>query len=277
MISYMVNKQCRLLQQIYCRWRHLLDQLSSNSSLHAEEQPRKTKSKTMYRVGLADLPPELLLEVISYLPASSLISFKLSSKQVYLSTPDPPANWLKTATDCQRIAAYRATRERKEFLGGRRRCVHCGIVAPVRRFIGDAPLCKWHQARFMSSSIPQHMESSLKIRLLLLTREKEEAVWIPIRRIYCAHERETIGWHMSKCSCNCDSCGHFEVECLVRLSPSMDTPQVSEPTTDGKSVSEEHWHAARSGWAARIYPREILGEPLAAYKKLVPIMHLESH
>jgi len=151
------------------------------------------QDETMSKYSLTDLPPELVLEVISYLSnsPSSLISLKLASKQLWFTAPEPPTNWLKTATDCQRTAAYRATRERKELLGGRRRCVHCGILAPTHRFPGTAPLCKWHQARFRSNSIPKHMESSLKIRLLLLTREKEEAVWIPITRMYCAHERET--------------------------------------------------------------------------------------
>lgn len=225
---------------------------------------------------LTDLPPELLLEVISHLPISSLISFKLACKQAWFTAPTPPPNWLKTATDCQRIATYRATRERKELLGGRRRCVHCGILAPSRRFPGAAPLCKWHQARFMSSCIPEHMESSLKIRLLLLTREKDEAAWIAVKRMYCAHERETIGWHVTECSCNCDSCGHFEVECLVRISPRMDTPQVAEPTAEGTHVTEEHWYPARSAWSAMIYPREILGEPLVANKRLVPIINLDN-
>lgn len=236
------------------------------------------QDETMSKYSLTDLPPELVLEVISHLSnsPSSLISLKLASKQLWFTAPQPPTDWLKTATDCQRTAAYRATRERKELLGGRRRCVHCGILAPTHRFQGTAPLCKWHQARFRSNSIPKHMESSLKIRLLLLTREKEEAVWIPITRMYCAHERETVGWSIFKCTCTCDSCGHFEVQCLLRISPMLDTPQISEPTEDGTHVTEEHWQPARTRWPSTIYPREVLGEPLLSYRKLVPIINLES-
>ena len=66
------------------------------------------------------------------------------------------------------------------------------------------------------------------------------------------------------------------MECLVRISPKLDTPQISEPTADGQHVSEEHWQPARSTWPSRIYPREVLGEPLISYRTLVPIMNLES-
>lgn len=221
----LLTQRHHLLRQLLCCWRHLLDSaVTVNPTPKVHARPHSAIAKRMSGPGLTDLPPELLLEIVSYLPASALISLKISSKQLWFTAPSPPTDWLKTATDCQRTAAYRATRERKELLGGRRRCVHCGIVAPTRRFHGAAPLCKWHQARFMSNSIPEHVESSLKIRLLLMTREREDAVWISIRRTYCAHARETLGWHIgSKCDCHCDSCKYSKVggilfaRCLIEL------------------------------------------------------------
>lgn len=250
----------------------------------------------MDKPGITDLPPELLLEIVSYLSSSSLISLKLVNRHLFSTTPSPPREWFKVATDCQRTAWQRAVSERIERKGGRRKCIHCGILAQLRRFPGDAPLCKcskgrpgefekhadgdssghWHQARFMSSTIPQHLESSLRIRLLVLRREKEQPVWVRIRRTYCAHEREVVGWHIGRCGCKCDSCGHFEVECLVRIWSHLDAPNISELTRDDH-VSEEHWVPRRADWVRRIYAREVLGnqESLIAYRKLVPIINCE--
>lgn len=227
--------------------------------------------------NLASLPPELLLEVVSYLPISSLIALKLVNKHLLLTTPTPPQNWNEIASDCEKTAAYRALTERKELDGGRRKCVHCGILAPLRRFSGNAPLCHWHQARFMSTSVPSHLESSLKIRLLVLARQLQEPVWVRVARTYCVHEREIVKWHVGKCGCGCNSCGHFPVPCLVRLWNHLDAPQLSELTRDGQNINEEHWVPSRTAWVSRIYARDVLGkaESLVAYRKVVPIIDLQ--
>lgn len=224
--------------------------------------------------GISDLPLELLLEISSYLTPSSLIALKLASKQFYATTPAPLGAWYKIATDCEKAATHRTIQERTELIGGRRKCIMCGILAPVRRFSGDAPICKWHQARFMSSSMPEYLENPIKIQLLLMTRQAEDAVWIPVTRYYCAHEREVIGWHISTCTCACNSCGLHKVTCLVRVSPKMDTPQMSTPTDDGQFVSEEHWMPQSSSWPVFVRPRDVLGEPLVAYRTLKPVIHL---
>ncbi|KXT17493.1 hypothetical protein AC579_3211 [Pseudocercospora musae] len=131
---------------------------------------------TMDKPGLTDLPPELLLEIVAYLSTSSLISLKLANRHLFSTTPSPSQDWFKAASDCEKTAWERAVNERKERTGGRRKCVHCGILAQLPRFPSTAPLCHWHQARFMSSTIPKFVESSLKIRLLVLAREKQEPV-----------------------------------------------------------------------------------------------------
>lgn len=224
------------------------------------------------------LPPELLLHIISFLPYSSLVSLKLSSKRLFQWTPDPIAERPNTITDCEKTALQRYTSERKEEAGGRRKCIHCGILAPIRRFSGIAPLCHWHEARFMSTSIPKHLESSTSTQLLLQTRERDEAAWFAVETImYCAHMRTAIGWHVRDCKCKCESCGHHPIRCLVRVSPTTDIPQLMEPTRDGQFVSEEHWVLPSvSDQISTIFAREILGQTLGAYKKLVPIISLQT-
>ncbi|KXS98843.1 hypothetical protein AC578_10846 [Pseudocercospora eumusae] len=231
---------------------------------------------TMDKPGLTDLPPELLLEIVTYLSTSSLISLKLASRHLFSTTPSPSQDWFKAASDCEKTAWERAVNERKERAGGRRKCVHCGILAQLRRFPSNAPLCHWHQARFMSSTVPKFVDSSLKIRLLVLAREKQEPVWVRIRRTYCVHARAIVGWHIGSCGCGCNSCGHFEVACLIRIWSHLDAPNISELTRDGWYVSEEHWIPNKANWRGRIFPREVRGnqESLVAYRKLVPIIEL---
>jgi hypothetical protein len=145
----------------------------------------------------------------------------------------------------------------------------------------------------MRSAVPEFLETALKRRLGRLVGREMRALWVEVPRIYCAHEREVVAWDVPTCewsgvavewhadalasagTCACDSCGHFAVPCLIRLSPIMDTPQLSTPTADGKYVSEEHWMPARSTWPAAMCPRDFLGEALIAYRKIVAVQRLE--
>jgi len=197
-------------------------------------------------ITLLMLPPEILHMIVSYLPTSSLIAVKLTSKRLYLDTVSPPVGWLKTASICERKAARRYIHERRDGLEGRRQCTTCNLVTSKDRFPIDPPICKWHEQWFLSTTIPTFLEPGLKARLVRLARRTKSSEWIAIDRTYCAHSRDIIGWHVSDCECNCTSCGHFPVKCYVRITGKLGSPRYAELSEDRFSVSEERWFYGQS-------------------------------
>lgn len=193
--------------------------------------------------NITTLPLELLWEVASYLPVSSHIALKLCNRGLFLNIPTPSRDWHKTATRCERKAHRRTVKEREDTGAGRRRCVNCDIVTYAGRFSSSAPLCKWHEPRFMSNSVPGKLDPGTKAILLKVSRESKSPAWIAFERMYCVHNREVLAWHEWDCNCDCDSCGHFLVPCFVRIPSKRDTRQwrSSKLTEDGLSVNEEHW------------------------------------
>ena len=65
--------------------------------------------------------------------------------------------------------------------------------------------------------------------------------WVAIDRVYCAHTRDIVGWHVADCECTCESCGHFPVKCYVRVSGKLGNPKYAELAEDKRTVSEERW------------------------------------
>jgi hypothetical protein len=121
--------------------------------------------------------------------------------------------------------------------------VNCDLVTYACRFPSSAPLCKWHEPRFMSNSIPGNLDSETKVTLQENSRQRKDPSWVAFERMYCAHNREVVGWHEGACNCECDSCGHFLVPCFVRIPSKRDTRQwrSSKLSEDGLTVNEEHW------------------------------------
>ena len=191
-------------------------------------------------INLDNLPLELILEILAYLPTSSLIALKLVNRRLFCNTISPPQGWIKQASSCEKTAVRRYLNERKDLITGRRKCVVCNIVAPLSRFSGDSPICRWHDAWFRSALPPMYLDSSLKEGLHYLAASITNPVWITVPRMYCAHTRDIIGWHVMECKCDCKSCGCFPVQCFVRVSPRLDGPGHCESTKDGHFMSEEH-------------------------------------
>lgn len=189
------------------------------------------------------LPPELLWEIASYLPVSGNIALKLSCKTLFMSMPSVPRDWNESASRCERRANRRNVLERKNLADGKRRCVNCDLVTYAGRFPTSAPLCKWHEPRFMSNSIPRNLDVETKAILERIARGSTSSSWIAFERTYCSHNREIIGWHEAECNCNCNSCGHFSIPCFVRMPAKRDTRnwRSSKLAEDRLSVHEEHW------------------------------------
>lgn len=192
---------------------------------------------------ITSLPLELLWEVASYLPVSGHIALKLSCRSLLLSIPEPPRDWNKNASRCERKAHRRHINEARDLADGKRRCVNCDLVTYSGRFPTSAPLCKWHEPRFMSNSIPGNLDTGIRANLKDVARASTGPSWVALERLYCAHSREIIGWHEADCNCDCDSCGHFPVPCFVRIPSKRDTRywRSSKLSEDGLSVHEEHW------------------------------------
>lgn len=231
--------------------------------------------------NITSLPLELLWEITSYLPVSGQIALKLSNKTLLLTVPTPPPDWDQDASRCEKKAHRRYVNEGRETAAGRRRCINCDLVTYAGRFPTSAPLCKWHEPRFMSNSVPGNLDPEIKASLDKFAGENKSPSWIAFERMYCIHNREVIGWHEADCKCNCDSCGHFPVPCFVRLPSKRDTRhwRSSKLTEDGLAVDEEHWVDSRfdSGkrLAAIANDNTGPGKSLGAYQQTVPIIQLD--
>lgn len=152
---------------------------------------QQTRGRTaMFDASLVHLPLELLFEIASYLPASSLASLKLSSRGLFCCLKEPPSDWLDNARDCDFRAGHRFLHERKDLEQGQRWCLLCRVYQKSYRFRGDPPICSHHQARFLSSEIPPFLEEPLKRRLESLKKAAAHAYWIGFKRTFCAHKRE---------------------------------------------------------------------------------------
>lgn len=233
--------------------------------------------------NITTLPLELLWEIASYLPVSSHIALKLTNRALLLNIPAPPEDWHKATSRCERKAHRRYVNERQDLGANRRRCVNCDLVTYASRFPSSAPLCKWHEPRFMSNSIPDHLDAETKSSLKEISNLSNGPSWFAFARTYCAHNREVVGWHEADCNCECDSCGHFPVPCFVRVPSKRDTRQwrSSKLTEDGLAVNEEHWIDSRSDQLQRLLlsandNQSGPGKSLKAYQQVVPIIQLRS-
>ena len=194
----------------------------------------------LFYTNLNTLPIDLILEILSYLPTSSLIALKLVDRRLFLNTPLPLRGWIKRASACEKAAVRRYLHERQDLITGRRKCIVCNIVAPLHRFSSDVPICRWHDSWFRSGLTPLCLEPSLRKILQSLSESTSHPFWITIPRAYCAHTRDILGWHVAELKCVCTSCGVFPVQCFVRVSPRREGPLVCDLTKDGHFMSEEH-------------------------------------
>lgn len=194
------------------------------------------------------LPVELLHAISHYLPDSSLIALKLSSKQLMSMVVSPRPDWRRSANYCEKRAACRYLSEAQDAGCDKRTCVLCGTYAYEDGLIDGKPICKAHEGRFMALTTPSCLEPGLKTRLRNLAKELSSAVWISFERTLCVHQKLVMNWDDGprSCGCDCESCGHWTIRCYVRVaSPSSDpghdtTLTYFKLSEDGKHVIEEH-------------------------------------
>ena len=177
------------------------------------------------------LPPELLLEMAQHISPSTRESLRLASEHLQNRLPGVPRSYFKTAPRCEQIAWSRFLNEGGSTGLGKRQCILCHAVLSRDFFRGDVSICKWHDGWFMSTSLPSFLDEATKKRLLEV-QSRHPVKWIAFERQYCAHQKQIIGWHINKCCCNCNSCGHFEVICYVRVSGENDPPKSWELAQD---------------------------------------------
>ena len=97
----------------------------------------------------------------------------------------------------------------------------------------------------MKTSLSPYLEQPLRDKLEKTSPTK--TLWVALKRTYCAHDNDVVRWHVPECKCECDSCGHFEVNCYVRIASGPDYPsdrQLSEDNDGNLNVIEESWVSA---------------------------------
>jgi len=198
---------------------------------------------------LTTLPTELLLEIAVYLPTSASVSLKLVNKQLYHTVPIPLNYDLYKLPQCEKTAVRRAINEHKHLDCGRRWCLVCMTLQPLRNFRNDTAVCSWHDARFTRVGMPRSLDIDTRKRLLELSRHMRNAYWVVIPRVLCLHCHTIQNWDARKCRCDCSSCAQVAVDCLVRITNKVDEPRTWEllrPETDEQYISEEHQLSCQS-------------------------------
>lgn len=189
---------------------------------------------------LKTLPHELFLDILDYLPASAHISLKLVNKRFNSLIPKATSRHWKAISRCERYAICRFLNEPRFRRDGVRQCVICcGIYPNNDAYLrGFAPICTWHTGMFESLSKPKYLEPPIKRRLK--SAKRLDHFWVVLKRDFCIHNRAIQNWkepaHSRKCSC--DHCGHFAVDCLIRVSTSKDEPNSWEISKDERWVIE---------------------------------------
>jgi hypothetical protein len=213
--------------------------------LHITHKRRPSTIPIMSSSNLEKLPLELLYEILKHLQPSSHVALHLCSRTLQRAVPTPRPSLLN-ASHCEREALKRYLYESETLRHGKRRCILCRTICSIGFFKSASPICQWHEGWFMAlTSDRLCLEQSVRDKLERI-RSMNHRCWIAMRREYCAHSREVIGWSASNCRENCNSCGHFEVTCYIRISPLDSIPrswQLVHSTGPEATVVEAHLSA----------------------------------
>lgn len=173
---------------------------------------------------LLQLPLDILaLHLPAHLPYDSLVSLRLSSRDLFTAIPTPKKKTQSDLTSCERQAILTAMEESKEETT-RRCCVICRSWYPIALFtwvpgkcsaqgnciqaeagIMENRVCRWHRGRFERtvqrrvSGKSQTMEHSWTL---------EEA---------CMHCGGVLAWDRCDCETPCQTCWKRDVWCYTRI------------------------------------------------------------
>jgi hypothetical protein len=172
---------------------------------------------------LLQLPLDILaLHLPAHLPYDSLISLRLSSRDLFTAIPIPQRRKSKELTTCEREAILTTMEEGKE-QSTRRCCVICRSWYPVALFtwvpdqlvaqgndtriegnMMENRVCRWHRGRFgRSVQRPVSKEDQTTQQGWTL----EEA---------CMHCGGVLAWGRCDCETSCQTCWKREVWCHTR-------------------------------------------------------------
>lgn len=197
---------------------------------------------------LDTLPPELFLDILDYLAPSAHISLSHVDKRFKFLVPKRYLRRRGTP-GCERTAIDRFRQElilRKE---GKRLCLLCNGIFDNTWFRGLVPICRWHNAQFEEPGIPRYVENAVRDRLL--ARGRLGVCWVALKRDVCLHRFTIRKWDRPNPDCcgRCMDCGHFEVECRVRVAPAGDVMKSWENSKDGRFMLESDKPASKSSGA----------------------------
>lgn len=199
-----------------------------------EESRNQSAQHTTFPI--LQLPMDILaIHLPLHLPYDSLVSLRLSNRNLYTAIPAAKRQRLKKLSECERKAVLTAVEEREEH-ATRRCCVICRSWYPIALFSwvpdqgtrqgdhrgneGDMSgqghvtvdgrveaenrVCRWHRARF-----------ERRISRLASGRNQLQEGWTVENA--CMHCGGVLTWGRCGCKASCPSCWKREVWCYTRI------------------------------------------------------------
>lgn len=179
---------------------------------------------------LLQLPLDILaLHLPAHLPYDSIISLRLSSRDLFTAIPTPKKKALSDVTSCERQAILTAVEEGKE-QSARRCCMICrswyptalftwipdqyaarGVRIRVEAAMMENRVCRWHQGRF---------ERTIS-RLTSANGQATEHGWTLEEA--CMHCGGVLAWNRCDCETPCQTCWKRDVWCHTRIKAGVNT------------------------------------------------------
>ena len=173
---------------------------------------------------LLQLPLDILaLHLPTHLSYDSLVSLRLSSRDLFTAIPTPEKKLLSDLTSCERQAILTAMEEGKE-QSARKCCVLCGSWYPIALFtwvpdqrtaqgncvqaevaVMENRVCRWHQGRF---------ERTIS-RLGSVKDQTTDHGWTLEEA--CMHCGGVLAWNRCDCEEPCQTCWKRDVWCHTRI------------------------------------------------------------
>lgn len=195
-----------------------------DSTIQSKSRPKHHKRPPIQHAAfpLLQLPLDILaLHLPAHLSYDSLISLRLSSRDLFTAMPHPKRRKNGELTMCERQAILAAVEERAET---RRCCVICRSWYPVALFtwipdqgivqdsvaqVGgnmmENRVCRWHRGRF-ERTVP---------RLISGKDQGAEQGWTMEEA--CMHCGGVLAWGRCDCETPCQTCWKRDVWCHTRI------------------------------------------------------------
>jgi hypothetical protein len=201
---------------------HKHDRVTTYQPKSLPEHRKHSKRHSVF--PLLQLPLDILaLHLPAHLPYDSLISLRLSSRDLFTAIPTPKKRDPDDLTSCERQAILTAMEEGKE-QSARRCCVICRSWYPIALFawvpdqrtahtdgnpveddMMENRVCRWHHGRF---------ERTVQRRVTGEDQATEEG-WTLEEA--CMHCGGVLSWGRCDCETSCQTCWKRDVWCHTRI------------------------------------------------------------